>query len=105
MAMRGGMGSGGMGGVDAEEFSKKVITLKVGVATEQECLALLGQPASKSDGNLMYILKNTGSMMPCPAYLFFKNGVLSKVMVNKSSMEGGTFNMNNIYSNGASWGN
>jgi len=63
-AMRGSMGSGGMGGLDAEEFSKKLITLKVGVATEQECVALLGKPAMNSEGSLMYLLKNTGSMMP-----------------------------------------
>jgi hypothetical protein len=105
MAMRGSMGSSGMGGVDAEEFSKKLITLKVGVATEQECIALLGKPAMNSEGSLMYTLKNTGSMMPAPAYLFFKNGVLSKVMVNKMSMEGGTLNMNNLYDQGAKWGN
>jgi hypothetical protein len=102
MAMRGSMGAGfgGMGGVDAEEFSKKLITLKVGAATEQDCIALLGQPAMNNEGSLMYILKNTGQAMPCTAVLFFKNGVLSSVKVNKSSMSGGTFNNNSVYSSG-----
>lgn len=100
MAMRGSMRSGGMGGADAEEFSKKLITLKVGVATEQDCIALLGKPALNNEGSLMYILRNTGQAMPCTACLFFRNGILANVKVSKSSMEGGTFNNNSIYSRG-----
>ena len=104
MGMRGSMGSGGVASADAEEFAKKVITLKVGVATQQDCIALLGKPSMQSDGSLMYNLRNTGSAMPAPASLFFKNGVLSKVLVNKMSMEGGTLNMNSLYDQGEKWG-
>jgi len=100
MAMRGpmGMGSGGMNGIDAEEFSKKLVTLKIGQATKEECLAVLGQPGMTTENSLMYILKNTGSSGPVTSALFFKDGVLAKADVNKMSMKSGTVNNNSVYS-------
>lgn len=101
MAVRGiGMGNGGSGGLDAEEFSKKLITLKVGVATKEDCLAKLGQPAMKTDDSLMYTL-NTGSVFePAPVFLSFKNNILSNVNVSKITRNGGTgtTEVNKVYS-------
>jgi len=95
-----GMGSGGLRGIDAEEFSKKLVTLKVGRATKDECIATLGKPAMNSEISLQYTLINTGNAGPVTAQLYFKNGILSKADVSKISMSGGSVDVNNVYSQG-----
>lgn len=95
-----GMESGGIHGTDAEEFSKKLVTLKVGRATKEECIATLGKPAMNSEISLHYTLKNTGNAGPVSAQLYFKHGILSKAYVAKISMSGGSVDVNNVYSQG-----
>ncbi len=101
MAMSGLRGSA----VDAEEFSKKVITLKVGSATKEECISLLGNPASTMSDygivSISYYLSNTGNMIPSMASLSFKNNILWKVDVHKTSFNGSGVDMSNIYSQGS----
>jgi hypothetical protein len=99
MAMRGQIGGvGGIYGTDAEEFSKKLVTLKVGQATQQDCVTLLGKPGMKSENSMMYTLRNTGSSGPVAATLFFKNGILTKADVTKMGMNNGTVDVNSVYS-------
>ena len=106
--MRNSMGSGSgamMHPVDAEEFSKKIITLKVGSATKEGCVQLLGKPAINTSNNgvdsISYYLANTGNVIPSMAVLTFKDNVLSKVNVHKTSFNNGILDSSNIYSQGS----
>lgn len=94
-------GTGGIMGVDAEQFSRKLVTLKIGSTTKEQAIAVLGNPAMKADNILMYTLKNTGSREgTAQASLVFVNGVLHRKDVQKIKFENGSVSSENVYQKG-----